>query len=103
MWLLRFHGPSSPTPSRLYQIAFPSPPADGNAQPARGNTRRSATRRSPADHRRPAAALQEQHLRRTLQLVSAVAQGNGESTGARPFMTEHIYRHHRGTASPEGR
>jgi len=25
------------------------------------------------------AALQEQHLRRTLQLVSAVAQGNGES------------------------
>jgi len=76
MWLLRFTAQladASPSlPDRVRRRRRRATP------PRAGNTRRSATRAIAGDID-ACAALQEQHLRRTLQLVSAVAQGNGES------------------------
>jgi GntR family transcriptional regulator, carbon starvation induced regulator len=75
MWLLRFTAQLADA-SRLYQVA--SVGASGGGRHPRGEHEalRDAAIAGDID---TCAALQEQHLRRTLQLVSAVAQGNDGS------------------------
>jgi DNA-binding GntR family transcriptional regulator len=75
MWLLRFTAQLADA-SRLYQIA--SVAAGGGQRHPRGDHQalRDAAIAGDID---ACAALQEQHLRRTLRLVSSVAQENDES------------------------
>jgi len=75
MWLLRFTAQLADA-SHLYQVASVGSGA-GRRHPRREHEAlRDAAVAGDID---ACAALQEQHLRRTLQLVSAVAQRNDES------------------------
>jgi len=76
-WLLRFTTQLADA-SRLYQVASVGSPAGRRHPRGEHKALRDAATAGDID---ACAALQEQHLRRTLQLVGAVAQKNDESRG----------------------